>query len=112
MNGEEAELEELRRKKLEQMQQAQEAQAQRQQAEMQARAQIEGALRPLLTQDAWDQWNSAKFSNEKVAYTAAMTIVKAGQTGQLPGKLNVEQLKAVLSAVNQQTRVDWNIKRA
>jgi len=62
----ENELAEIRKQKLEQFRQQQEAQAQREQQVAEAKGQIEGALRHVLSQDAWDQWNNARFGNEGV----------------------------------------------
>lgn len=106
-----SELEELRKRKLEQLYQAQEVQLQRQQQEEQAKAQIEALLRPLLTQDAWEQWNTAKIASQQNAYTAAYSLIQAAQAGQIKGKISKEQIKSLLNAVYKKTHRETKIKR-
>jgi programmed cell death protein 5 len=101
---EDSELEELKRKKMEQLQQARAQKAQQD-------AQIEAALRPLLTQEAWDQWQSAKFAKPDNAQIAAANIIRGVQMGQISGKVTREQMRELLSAVGQHTRRDFNIMR-
>lgn len=106
-----AEIEEIRKRKLAELQQAQEAEVQRQQQESQVKSQIEGALRPLLTPDAWDQWCTARIGNENNAYVTALTVIQTSRAGKLHRKLNKEQIRAILSEVGKHTRKEWKITR-
>jgi len=73
-------------------------------------AQLETAVKQLLTPDAWEQWNNAKMTNAENAYMAAATIVKYAHMGKVQGKLNKEQVREILRAVGRQTKKEFNIK--
>ena len=107
------ELDEIRKRKLAELQQrasSQEDLANRQaQAEAQLNA-LERQLRLYLTDDGWEQWNNAKLSNKEVAYTAAQSIIMAGQRGQIQGKLNREEVKSILRAIVSKTTREIKIK--
>lgn len=119
-NGDDAELEAIQKRKLEQLKQSQEAQAQREQQELQAKSQIETMLRPLLTADAWEQWNNAKMAdlaakkqgiNRENAYAAAVAVIQGAKSGQIKGKVTKEQIREILSTIGKQTRREWKIRR-
>ena len=105
------ELDALRRRRMAEMQERQQVEAQKQHQEDQAKAQLESALKQILTVEAWDQWNNAKFSNEQNAYSAAVALLKASQSGQLKGKVTKEELKGVLSKISNLTTREFKIKR-
>ncbi len=105
------ELEKIRKKKLEELKKKQESEEEQEEKVSQAKAQIERALRKVLTPKAWDKWNNVKFANEQNAYAAAQAILRAVQAGQLEIKVSEEDLRGILSKINNMTRKEFNIKR-
>ncbi len=105
------ELEAIRQRKLAEMQRSREEQSVREQAVNQAKAEIESAMKALLTPDAWDQWNNAKIANEQNAFIAAQELIRLAQKGQIKGKITREQIRAVLATIAKQTTRDITIKR-
>ena len=98
-----AELESIRQKKLAELQQQQESAEHMAQQENSAKHQIETVLRQILTPDAWEQWNNLKYrdtvSKTTFAHQVGMMLIQASQSGQVPGKINKEQLKRFLAVV-------------
>ncbi|MFH1424638.1 MAG: DNA-binding protein [archaeon] len=109
--NDDAELEAIRQRKMAELQQEQEQEAQMHQAETNAKKQVQQVLRQILTQEAWAQWSTARMANENNAYAAAITLVKAVESGQIKGKITLEQLKIVLGAVSSQTHREFKIRR-
>ena len=107
----ENELADIRKKKLEQMQNEREDQIHKEQQIAQAKNQIDSALRNVLAQDAWEQWNTARFGNEENAYAAAQVILQAVQSGQLRPKISKEQIRTILGKVSDITRKEFRITR-
>ena len=69
------ELEAIRQRKLAEMQRAHQENQVKERAISQAKAQIEAAMKNLLTTEAWDQWNNAKIANEQNAFIAASEFI-------------------------------------
>jgi len=89
-----AELEEIRKRKLMEYQQRlqEEAARQRIQAQLQLRAVLRRALEP----DAFERLERVKLANPELYAQAVRYIVALYQAGRLPRKLKDEELKALL----------------
>ena len=105
------ELDAIRQRKLAEMQRSHQESSAREQAVSRAKAEIEAAMKNLLTPDAWDQWNNAKIANEQNAFIAAQELIRLAQGGQIKGKITREQIRAVLATIAKQTTRDITIKR-
>ena len=105
------ELDAIRQRKLAELQRSQHETSAREQAIARAKSEIEAAMKNLLTPDAWDQWNNAKIANEQNAFLAASELIRLAQRGQIKGKINREQIRGVLAAIDRQTRREFKIKR-
>ena len=117
MSGNEDELEELRRRKMEQLQeqaegqgqgqeQAEAAEAQRQQAE----AQKQAILRQALTDGARKRLNTVKMSKPEFGEQVEQQVVALAQSGRLNGQVDEEQMKSLLKEL-QPEKQSFNIER-
>ena len=101
-DGEEADIESVRRKK---MQAAYEqAQARRQQEE-----QVRQALVAMLEPDAYSRLMLVRQSNPNMFAQAVQSIAYLKQAGQLRARLSDGQLKAVLTKISASTRHEGSI---
>lgn len=115
MSGNEDDLEELRRKRMEQLQDqadqgqgggqgaaanADAADAQRQQAE----AQKQAMLRQALTDGARKRLNTVKMSKPEFGEQVEQQVVALAQSGRLNGKVDEEQMKSLLQELKPDSK--------
>lgn len=103
-----AELEELRRRKMAQMQQSQEAQLQ-QQAMMEERAkqmeaERQAVMRQLLTPDARERLGKVRMAYPDVAAAVEEQLLRLMQMGRIRSQIDDATLKAILRQVSPQRR--------
>ena len=103
-----AELEELRRRKMAQMQQSQEAQLQ-QQAMMEERAkqmeaERQAVMRQLLTPDARERLGKVRMAYPDVAAAVEEQLIRLMQMGRIRNQIDDATLKAILRQVSPQRR--------
>ena len=108
---EDAEIERIRQQKLQERTERQQAEMQKQQQKENAKAQIAAQLRPLLTPDAWSQWNTALMSNEDNALGAGIALIQLSRSGRVQGRIGVEQVKNIIRMITGRTRTEWKISR-
>ncbi|HSV42126.1 MAG TPA: DNA-binding protein [Methanomassiliicoccales archaeon] len=101
---EDAELEMLRRRKMQelQQQQAQAAMAQEQQAQMDS--QIQAMMRQILTPEARDRLATVKMAYPDVARSVEEQLIRLAQAGQITRPLDEPTLKQILRRVAPQKR--------
>lgn len=108
-----AELEELRQKRIAEIQSRQSAAEHQAKQEVAAKQQIEALLKQILTPDAMEQWGNLKYrdamSGTSYAHQVALLLVQAAQNGQVQGKINKEQLKRFLQIVHEKTHREISI---
>lgn len=115
MSGNEDELEDLRRQRLEELQEqaggeggAQEAaqEAAREQAEAQRKA----VLRQYLTDEARQRLNTVKMSKPEFGDRVEQQVVALARSGRLQGRIDDAQMKELLSELTPDSG-GYNIKR-
>jgi len=115
MSGEpsDEELEKLRQEKMEQLKeqqggegQAEAAEAQRQQAEAQKKA----VLRQALTDGARKRLNTVQMSKPEFGEKVEQQVVALAQSGRLNGKVDEDQMKALLKELKPDKQ-SFNITR-
>jgi programmed cell death protein 5 len=122
MSGNEDELEELRRKKMQQLQdqaegqQGQQGQGQGQDAEaaeaqrQQAEAQKQAILRQALTDGARKRLNTVKMSKPEFGEKVEQQVVALAQSGRLNGQVDEDQMKSLLQELKPDSQ-SFNIER-
>ncbi len=103
-----AELEELRRRKMAQLQQSQEAQLQ-QQAMMEERAkqmeaERQAIMRQLLTPEARERLAKVKMAYPDVAAAVEEQLLRLMQMGRIQNQIDDATLKAILRQISPQRR--------
>jgi programmed cell death protein 5 len=102
-------LEEIKKKKMQEMQQeagGQEAQ----QAEAQMEAQLDSMLRSVLTPEAKARLSNIRLVNKELYLKVAQSLLYLAKSGQIQGKIDDAQLKALLEKARGQKR-EISIKR-
>jgi programmed cell death protein 5 len=119
MSGNEDELEELRRKKMQQLQdqaEGQQGQGQGQDAEaaeaqrQQAEAQKQAILRQALTDGARKRLNTVKMSKPEFGEKVEQQVVALAQSGRLNGQVDEDQMKSLLQELKPDSQ-SFNIER-
>lgn len=104
-------LEEIKRKKMQEMQrQAAPSPAEAEQAEAEMEAQLDSMLRSVLTPEAKARLANIRLVNKELYLKVAQSLLYLARAGQLPGKLDDDQLKSLLEKARGQKR-DISIKR-
>jgi programmed cell death protein 5 len=118
MSGNEDEIEELRRKKMEQLQDRADAgqgggeideeaaEAQREQAEAKKKA----ILRQALTDGARKRLNTVKMSKPEFGEQVEQQVVALAQSGRLNGQVDEEQMKSLLQELKPEKK-SFDIQR-
>ena len=99
------EVDEIRQNKLEELKKRQEQQRQQEEAD----ARLETAVKQLLEEKAKARLSNVKLVNPEVYFKAVQAIIYLFNAGQVQGKLNEEQLKALLKKLSEKREV--HIKR-
>jgi len=109
-----AELEELRRRKMAQMQQSQEAQLQQQammaERQKQMEAERQAIMRQILTPEARERLGKVRMAHPDVAAAVEDQLIRLLQMGRIQGQLDDNILKSILRKVSPQKR-DIKIER-
>lgn len=112
------ELEAIRQRRIQELQ-AQQAAANQDQASAQAaehqraadaEAALEGALQKILTPEARERLTRIRMSRPELADVVSNHLVRAAQSGRLPGRIGDEDLRHLLSQLLPQDR-DTTITR-
>ncbi|MBN1761568.1 MAG: DNA-binding protein [Methanomicrobia archaeon] len=110
MAGDEAELEALRRRKLEQLQQEHAGAA----AEEQKRQELEEAkkniIRQILTSEARERLNTIRMAKPELAELLENQLIALAQTGRLKSMITDAQFKEILKQITPKKR-EITIKR-
>ncbi|QLH74029.1 MAG: DNA-binding protein [Methanomassiliicoccales archaeon] len=107
---EDAELEMLRRKKLQELQQQQSQAAAAQEQERQIEAQRQAIMRQVLTPEARDRLATVKLGYPEVARMVEDQLIRLASAGQIPKPIDEPTLKQILRRVAPQKR-EINIER-
>jgi programmed cell death protein 5 len=110
MKVEDAELEMLRRKKMQELQQQQVQGAAAQDQERQMDAQRQAVLRQILTPEARDRLATVKMAYPDVARSVEDQLIRLASSGQIPKAIDEPTLKQILRRVAPQKR-DIKIER-
>jgi programmed cell death protein 5 len=109
-----AELEELRRRKMAQLQQSQEAQLQQQammaERQKQMEAERQAIMRQILTPEARERLGKVRMAHPDVAAAVEDQLIRLLQMGRIQGQLDDNTLKSILRKVSPQKR-DIKIER-
>ncbi|HDI06772.1 MAG TPA: DNA-binding protein [Candidatus Bathyarchaeota archaeon] len=108
--SDEAELEELRRRKLLELQQRLAEEQRRAQAQQQLELQKQAILRRILTPEARQRLTNIKMVRPEFASQLELQLIQLAQQGRLPIPLGDKQLKAILAQLQAQKR-DIKIRR-
>jgi len=107
---EDAELAELRRRKMADMQRQGEQQAAMQQQEQAMEAQRQAILRQLLTPEARDRLANVRMAYPDIARSVEEQLIMLAQRGQINQQIDEPTLKQILRKVSPQKR-EINIER-
>lgn len=107
---EDAELSELRRRKMAEMQRQGEQQAAMEQQAQAMEAQRQAILRQLLTPEARDRLANVRMAYPDVARSVEEQLIRLAQMGQLNSQIDEPTLKQILRKVSPQKR-EINIAR-
>ena len=107
---EDAELEELRRRKMAELQRQGEQQAVMEQQAQAIEAQRQAILRQLLTPEARDRLANVRLAYPEVARTVEDQLIRLAQMGQISSQIDDQVLKQILRKVSPQKR-EINIER-
>ncbi len=109
-----AELEELRRRKMAQLQQSQDAQMQQQVAmaerQKQMEAERQAVMRQILTPEARERLGKVRMAYPDIAAAVEEQLIRLLQMGRIQNQIDDETLKAILRKVSPQKR-DIKIER-
>jgi programmed cell death protein 5 len=104
------ELDALRKKKLAELQaQAQEEAVKKEQLD-QAESQIREILNQILTPDAKARLANIKMARPEYGSQVELLLIQLAQSGQIKGKINDAQLKALLAKITKPKK-DFRIRR-
>jgi programmed cell death protein 5 len=104
MKVEDAELEMLRRKKMQELQQQQAQGAAMQEQERQIDAQRQAIMRQILTPEARDRLATVKMAFPDVARSVEDQLIRLASAGQIPKPIDEPTLKQILRRVAPQKR--------
>ena len=104
MKVEDAELEMLRRKKMQELQQQQAQGAAMQEQERQVDAQRQAVMRQILTPEARDRLAAVKMAYPDVARSVEDQLIRLASQGQIPKPIDEPTLKQILRRVAPQKR--------
>ncbi len=107
---EDAELEELRRRKMAELQRQGEQQAVMEQQAQAIEAQRQAILRQLLTPEARDRLANVRLAYPEIARTVEDQLIRLAQMGQISSQIDDQVLKQILRKVSPQKR-EINIER-
>ena len=107
---EDAELEELRRRKMAELQRQGEQQAVMEQQTQAIEAQRQAILRQLLTPEARDRLANVRLAYPEIARTVEDQLIRLAQMGQISSQIDDQVLKQILRKVSPQKR-EINIER-
>ncbi|HOE52769.1 MAG TPA: DNA-binding protein [Methanomassiliicoccales archaeon] len=110
MPVEDAELEELRRRKMAELQRQGEQQAVMEQQAQAIEAQRQAILRQLLTPEARDRLANVRLAYPEIARTVEDQLIRLAQMGQISSQIDDQVLKQILRKVSPQKR-EINIER-
>src|SRR5512139_689784 len=101
---EDAELEMLRRKRMQELQQQQVQGAAVQEQERQMEAQRQAVLKQILTPEARDRLATVKMAYPDVARSVEDQLIRLARQGQIPNPIDEPTLKQILRRVAPQKR--------
>ncbi|MHC1635904.1 MAG: DNA-binding protein [Candidatus Methanospirareceae archaeon] len=104
MVGRDAELEEIRRRKMEQMLQAQMKEAEEEEKKKEIEAARRNILRQILTSEARERLNSIKMVKPEFAEMIENQLIALAQSGKIKGMINDDKLKEILRQVMPRKR--------
>ncbi|MEM0449494.1 MAG: DNA-binding protein [Methanomassiliicoccales archaeon] len=104
MNMDDAELEELRRRKLAELQRQQEAQAMAQEQQRQIEMQRQAIMRQILTPQARDRLSNLKMAYPEIARLVEDQLIGLVQTGRIQQQIDDSTLKEILRRVAPRKR--------
>jgi programmed cell death protein 5 len=104
MKVEDAELEMLRRKKMQELQQQQAQGAAMAEQERQMDAQRQAIMRQILTPEARDRLATVKMAYPDVARSVEDQLIRLASAGQIPNPIDEPTLKQILRRVAPQKR--------
>ena len=107
---EDAELSELRRRKMAEMQRQGEQQAAMEQEVQAMEAQRQAILRQLLTPEARDRLSNVRMAYPDIARSVEEQLIRLAQAGQINSQIDEPTLKQILRRVSPQKR-EINIER-
>jgi programmed cell death protein 5 len=107
---EDAELDALRRKKMQELQQQQSQVSMAQEQEQQMEAQRQAIMRQVLTPEARDRLATVKMAYPDVARMVEDQLIRLASAGQIPKPIDEPTLKQILRRVAPQKR-EINIER-
>jgi len=110
MPVEDAELEELRRRKMAELQRQGEQQAAMEQQAQAIESQRQAILRQLLTPEARDRLANVRLAYPEIARTVEDQLIRLAQMGQISSQIDDQVLKQILRKVSPQKR-EINIER-
>jgi programmed cell death protein 5 len=97
-------LDELKRKKLQELQQKIQQHEEETKIREQAELQKESILRQILEPDAKSRLTNVKLANPHLASKVEMLLLYLYQNGQLKGKVDDRQMKAILAKISGRKR--------
>lgn len=114
MSGNDDEIDDLRREKLEELQERAQQQADQgetqEAARQQAEAQKQAILRQYLTDGARKRLNSVRMSKPDFAEQVEQQLIALAQSGRLGDKIDESQMKQLLSELSPDSQ-SFNIRR-
>lgn len=114
MSGNDDEIDDLRREKLEELQERAQQQAEQgegqEAARQQAEAQKQAILRQYLTDGARKRLNSVRMSKPDFAEQVEQQLIALAQSGRLGDKIDESQMKQLLSELSPDSQ-SYNIRR-
>jgi programmed cell death protein 5 len=110
MAGDEAELEALRRRKLEQLQQEQAGVAGEEQKRQELEEAKKNIIRQILTSEARERLNTIRMAKPELAELLENQLIGLAQTGRLKSMITDAQFKEILKQITPKKR-EITIKR-
>ena len=101
---EDAELEMLRRKKMQELQQQQGQAAMAQEQERQYEAQKQALMRRILTPEARERLGNLRMAKPELVDEGERQLIALAQSGRLPLPLDDESMRQILSRLTPQSR--------